>query len=68
MDRERPEWQLMVKVAFTAMVLSLVIAFGSQAVMALLPNLVKRPIFEYPGLRTERLYVPRLSIPLRHRQ
>ena len=34
MDRGRPEWQLMVKVAFTGIVLALILAFGSQAVVA----------------------------------
>jgi hypothetical protein len=34
MDRQRPEWQFMVKVGFTGLVLALAVAFGSQAVMA----------------------------------
>ena len=32
MDRERPERQLMVKVALTVLVLALILAFGSQPV------------------------------------
>ncbi|MGA7579580.1 MAG: hypothetical protein ACLQUW_09420 [Desulfobaccales bacterium] len=34
MDRPRPEWQLMVKVALTGLTLALVLAFGSQAARA----------------------------------
>jgi len=34
MDRERPERQLMVKVALTGLVLALILAFGSQGVAA----------------------------------
>jgi hypothetical protein len=34
MDRGRPKWQLMVKIAFTGLALSLILGFGSQAVVA----------------------------------
>ena len=34
MDRKRPKRQLLVKAAFTGLVLALILGFGSQAVVA----------------------------------
>ena len=60
MDRERPEWQLMVKVAFIGLALALILAFGSQAVMAQESKDKWPKRFEHPK-GTVIMYQPQLE-------